>query len=85
MSNPRYQEFPVSSLQGKYFPLADEPSPDDLAALNVEDRVGVRAVATGEFREPRQGEWFLSGSYIEAYRAENDLSTAYNIARLALV
>ena len=30
----------VSSLQGKYFPLADEPSRDDLAALNVDDRVG---------------------------------------------
>lgn len=56
-----------------------------MSALGVEDRVGVRAVATGEFRAPRQGEWFLSGSYIEAYRAENDLSTAYNIARLALV
>ena len=75
----------MSSLQGKYFPLADEPSPADLSSLNVEDRVGVRAVATGEFRPPRKGEWFLSGSYIEAYRAENDLPTAYHIARLALV
>jgi hypothetical protein len=75
----------VSSLQGKYFPLADEPTADDLAALNVEDQVGVRAVATGEFRAPRQGEWFLSGSYIEAYRAEQDLTTRYHIARLALV
>lgn len=75
----------MSSLQGKYFPLADEPSPDDLAALKVEDRVGVRAVATGEHRAPRKGEWFLSGSYVEAYRAENDLTTDYHIARLALV
>ena len=86
----------MSVLQGKYFPLADEPSPADLSSLNVEDRVGVRAVATGgegqvravatgEFRPPRKGEWFLSGSYIEAYRAENDLPTAYHIARLALV
>jgi len=75
----------MSSLQGKYFPLVDEPTREDLAALSVEDSVGVRAVATGEFREPRKGEWFLSGSYIEAYRAENDLPTAYHIARLALV
>jgi len=75
----------MSSLQGKYFPLVDEPSREDLAALSVADSVGVRAVATGEFREPRKGEWFLSGSYIEAYRAENDLPTAYHIARLALV
>ncbi len=75
----------MSSLQGKYFPLADEPTADDLAALNVEDQVGVRAMATGEFRPPQKGEWFLSGSYVEAYRAEVDLTTAYHIARLALV
>ena len=75
----------MSSLSGKYFPLADEPNPEELAALNVEDRVGVRAVATGEHRSPRKGEWFLSGSCIEAYRAENDLTTACHIARLALV
>lgn len=75
----------MSSLQGKYFPIADEPSPEELAALNVEDRVGVRAVATGELREPRKGEWFLSGSNIEPYRAEHDLSIAYHIARLAVV
>ena len=75
----------MSSLSGKYFPLADEPNSTDLALLNVEDRVGVRVVATGEFRQPRKGEWFLSGSYIEAYRAENDLPTAYHIAKLALV
>jgi hypothetical protein len=30
------QEHPVSSLQGKYFPLAVEPNPEELAALNVE-------------------------------------------------
>ncbi len=75
----------MSSLQGKYIPLADEPSPEELAALNVEDRIGVRAVATGEHRPPRQGEWFLSGSYIKPFRAESDLPTAYNIAKLAYV
>ena len=76
---------PMSSLSGKYFPLADEPNSEDLAALNVADRVGVRAIATGEFRPPRKGEWFLSGSYIEAYRAENDLPAEYHIAQLKLV
>ena len=75
----------MSSLLGKYFPLADEPNAAELAVLNVEDRVGVRAVATGEKRPPRKGEWFLSGSFIEAYRAENDLTPSYDIARLAIV
>lgn len=41
----------------------------------------VRFVATGEFRAPRKGEWYLSGAIIEAYRAPNDLSTLYWIAR----
>lgn len=36
--------------------------------------------ATGEFREPKAGEWFLSGAIVEGYYAPNDLSTKYHIA-----
>lgn len=36
--------------------------------------------ATGEFRAPRKGEFYLSGAIVEAYPAPNDLSTAYWIA-----
>lgn len=43
---------------------------------------GYRAKATGEFRAPRKGEWFLSGAIIEAYRAFNDYNVAYPIARI---
>lgn len=75
----------MSSLSGKYFPLDDEPTAEDLSALGVEDAVGVKAKATGEYRPPRKGKWFLSGSYVEAYRAENDLTAAYKIAQLAYV
>jgi len=39
--------------------------------------------ATGEYREPRQGEYYLSGAMVQAYRAPNDLSTRYWIARYA--
>ncbi len=45
----------------------------------------VRAQWTGEKRCPKRGEWFLSGSIIEAYRAPNDLSTPYHIAKLVRV
>lgn len=48
----------MSTLTGKYFPLGDEPNGGELAALRVEDQVGVRAMATGEFRPPYKGEWF---------------------------
>lgn len=37
-----------------------------------------RAIATGEFREPEKGEWYLSGAIIEASKdliTENDDSS----------
>lgn len=75
----------MPALTGKYFPLADSPTPDDLSALGLPDKVGVRAMATGEKRVPRKGEWYLSGAIIEAYRAANDLSCDFYIARLVVM
>jgi hypothetical protein len=40
----------------------------------------IRYRATGEFRAPKAGEYFLSGAKIMAYRAPNDLSGKYWIA-----
>jgi hypothetical protein len=37
--------------------------------------------ATGEFRSPRKGEYYLSGAIVEAYRAPNDLNTPFWIAK----
>jgi hypothetical protein len=37
--------------------------------------------ATGEFRAPLKGEYYLSGAIVEAYQAPNDLTSAYWIAR----
>jgi hypothetical protein len=42
----------------------------------------VMAVYSGEKRRPKKGEWYLSGSVVEAYRAHNDLSSVYHIAEL---
>jgi len=42
----------------------------------------VHAKWTGEKRCPKKGEWYLSGSYVEAYLAPNDLTTEYHIAVL---
>jgi hypothetical protein len=75
----------MNNLLKKYYPLADEPSPEELYNLEVSDKVGVRAMATGEMRAPRKGEWFLSGAVVEAYRANNDISIQYNIAKLVVV
>jgi hypothetical protein len=43
---------------------------------------GFKAEATGEFRRPNKGDWFLSGAIVEAYQAEANLSIPYHIARL---
>jgi hypothetical protein len=37
--------------------------------------------ATGEFRAPRKGEFFLSGAIVEAYEARQDMNTKYWIAK----
>lgn len=39
-----------------------------------------RFKATGQFRPPRKGEWYLSGARVQAWKAPNDLSTSYWIA-----
>lgn len=36
---------------------------------------------TGEFRAPKQGEFYLSGAIVAAYEAPNDLTTAFHIAK----
>jgi hypothetical protein len=41
-----------------------------------------KAKWTGEFRPPRQGEYFLSGAIIQAYKAHKDMTTPYHIAKI---
>jgi hypothetical protein len=53
------------------YPLADESTTGK----------SIMAMPTGEFREPKKGEWYLSGAIVEAYKARNDLTTKYWIAK----
>jgi hypothetical protein len=61
----------------KAYPLARE--------IGVNQPPDVKAMWTGEKRKPKKGEWFLSGSIIEAYKAHNDLNTKYYSAYLVCV
>jgi hypothetical protein len=45
----------------------------------------VMAIYSGTKREPKKGEYYLSGAIPCAYRAPNDLSTDYHIAQLVEV
>ena len=62
--------------------LADAPTPEEKFALGARTIHCIRAVATGEKRPPKKGEWFLSGAIVEAYKARNDMTTPYQIAEL---
>lgn len=72
------------------FPIVDQISRYELKQLGTgrppwrARQRSVRAVWTGEKRPPKRGEWYLSGAIVEAYRAPNDLSTPFHIARLVL-
>lgn len=43
--------------------------------------IKTRFIASGEYREPKQGEYYLSGAVIQAYRASSNLTSKYWIAR----
>lgn len=45
---------------------------------------GVPFVMTGEFRQPCEGEWYLSGAVPEAYKALAPLDTSYWILQRAI-
>ena len=72
----------------KFYRVADYPTLAEFKALdipvmhNVPPKYNVHVVRTGEFREPKRGEWYLSGAIPAGYRATNDLSTKYHIVRL---
>lgn len=47
-------------------------------------KVSIGAVYIGEKRCPVKDEWYISGAIPEAYKASNDLSNEYHIAKLVL-
>lgn len=73
----------------EFYPVVDRLSYEERKHFGLEDVFmpikAMRAVWTGEKRPPRAGEWYLSGSIVEAYKAPNDLTTPFHIARLVKV
>ncbi len=61
-------------------PFLRVASPDFMQA-----GVYIVAITSNETRFPKAGEYFLSGSIVEAYRAARDLNCEYRIAKLVLV
>ena len=44
-----------------------------------------RGFLTGEFRNPKKGEYYLSGGPAQGWKAPNDLDSPYYILRIATV
>jgi hypothetical protein len=74
----------------RQYPLYGQPSWQECRRLGLSPDIRqnvhafIRAEATGEFRVPNKGEWFLSGAEPEAYKAghKHRMTTKFNIARL---
>jgi hypothetical protein len=65
--------------KGKLFPVAPEGS---IGVSYKYPPNRFRVEATGEFRPPKRGEWYISGAIPEAYLAPNDLTVSYHIGVL---
>lgn len=81
-------------MLGSHYRIQDLLTGDECRELGVKSNgfryakdgklVEVRAVATGERRPPRRGEWYLSGAIVEAYRSPG-LDHPYPIAKLVVM
>jgi hypothetical protein len=70
------------------YSLADVPDEKETGGMSFSERYrngNIRAIRTGEFREPKRGEWYLSGAIAQGYKAPNDLNTKYHILKLVKV
>lgn len=85
----------IKIMKHNIYPLGETPTADETGGASFNERFysqtlnagseKFKAVATGEFRPPRKGEWYLSGAIVTAYKAANDLGMSFHIAKLAKV
>lgn len=84
--------------RGAYYPIGDSLNLKEREQFGITNSMeatvlqsvghsprGIRGKWTGEKRCPKKGEWYLSGAIILAYRAPNDLSTEFHIAKLVRI
>jgi len=79
----------------KLYRIVDWPDRTDwrnlkMERLNFSDKMArkhhIKAIATGEFRRAKKGEWYLSGAIVEAYawNSETPSQDKFHIAKLVL-
>lgn len=80
-------------MNRQFYPVADWLSTNDWLALGLQSRslaerarikANIKAVSLGVFRQVLNGEWYLSGAVVEAYKwhSEEPSQDKYDIAKL---
>ena len=73
----------------KFYPLADCPHREkESLGISTNEAIGrknVHGIRTGEKRNSKKGEWYLSGAIPKGYRANRDLLSDYYILRLVKI
>jgi hypothetical protein len=69
----------------KYYTLGDVLNTAEVRAAGTKSTFQIRAVATGQYRQPKAGEWYVSGAVPTAYRSPSDLSQCYHIVQLVRI
>jgi hypothetical protein len=77
---------PKGHIHGEtFYPLGDSFPTIRKDGQGFIKRCNIKAQWSREYREPKKGEWYLSGNPVTAYKAPNDLSTKYFIATIVEV
>lgn len=71
----------------KLYPLGDTHSKAKFGVMRTLEFSDpkIMAINSHEFRCPNKGEWYLSGATPRAYKAPNNLSTRFYIAKIVRV
>lgn len=69
----------------KLYPIGEIPPLSERIRLGCKINSNLMVECTGELREPKQGEWYISGAIPIGYLAYKDLYSPYHIAKLVRV
>ena len=77
----------LSECGQKLYPLGDSHPKARFGYMRNTEHSdpNIMAINSHKYSCPRKGEWYLSGAAVQAFRAPNDLSYAYWIAKIVRV
>lgn len=70
----------MKNYSKKYYPVRDH-----IPGVYGQRHLDYMGKITGEFREPKAGEWYLSGAIPECYRMSHDSGMKFHIIKLCQI